>query len=192
MLRLKNRYFCILGPTPINLQMDNKKEIELLKRAGCPDSVIEHILAVTNTALRIANEVRIPVDKEIIRSGALLHDIGRSKTHGINHAVVGAEIGRSFGVDERIVRIIERHIGAGITGDEAAALGLPVKEYLPETPEEKIVAYADNLINGTVEVPFDKALEQFKNALGEDHPAIWRHIRLHEEIEEWKGCESDS
>ncbi len=166
--------------------MEDKKEIELLKRLGCSDRVIEHILAVKGVALRITDEVGIPVDRELVRMGALLHDIGRARSHGIEHAVVGAEMAREMGVDERIVRIIERHIGAGITADEARILGLPDKDYVPQTPEEKIVAYADNLIKGNKETSFEAAFEEFRNIPGIGKPAIERFIRLHEEIEQWK------
>ncbi len=166
--------------------MEDKKEIELLKNVGCSDRVIEHILAVKRVALRIADESSIPVDRELVRMGALLHDIGRARTHGIEHAVIGAEMARELGMDERIVRIIERHIGAGITADEARVLGIPGKDYVPQTPEEKIVTYADNLIKGIRETSFETAFEGFRNIPGIGKPAIERFIRLHEEIEQWK------
>ncbi len=162
------------------------REIALLRDAGCPDSVIEHVLAVERVALRIADEVKIPVDRELVRQGALLHDIGRAVTHGIEHAVVGAETARRLGLDERIVRIIERHIGAGITAAEARDLGLPERDFLPETPEEKIVAFADNLIRGSRETSFEESLEDFKRIPGIGRAAVERYVRLQEEIERWK------
>ncbi|NOX20165.1 MAG: TIGR00295 family protein [Nitrospirae bacterium] len=160
--------------------------LDILKKAGCEEDVIKHILAVKDVAMRIASEVKIPVDKELILTGAMLHDIGRSRTHSIKHALEGVEIARGLGFDERVLRIIERHIGAGITKDEARALGLPPKDYLPETPEEKIVAYADNLLNGHKEVSFEESLERFKKVLGADHPAVKRYKDLHNEIQSWK------
>lgn len=166
--------------------MKSKKEIELLKEAGCPDKVIEHVIAVAMAALSIADEVKIPVDKELIRLGSLLHDIGRAKTHGIDHAVVGAQMAAELGMDERIVKIIGRHIGAGIPADEARAMGLPYKDYLPISPEEKIVAHADNLLIGSRITSFEESLQRFKNLLGIDHPAVERFLKLHKEIEEWK------
>lgn len=166
--------------------MKSEKEIELLKKAGCSDKVIEHVVAVAKAALNIADEVKIPVDKELIRIGALLHDIGRAKTHGIDHAAAGAQIAREMGMDERIIRIIERHIGSGIPADEALALGLPEKDYLPITPEEKIVSYSDNLISGSKIISFEEALQRFKRLLGKDHPAIERFLKQHKEIEGWK------
>ncbi len=166
--------------------VDDDKELELLRRAGCPERVIRHVLAVKDLAMRIADEVRIPVDRELVRKGALLHDIGRARTHGITHAVAGAETARALGLDERVVSIIERHIGAGITPEEARSLGLPAGDFVPRTPEEKIVAYADNLIRGEEETGFEEALEDFRRIPGIGREAVERFIRLHEEIEQWK------
>ncbi|OGW49958.1 MAG: TIGR00295 family protein [Nitrospirae bacterium RBG_19FT_COMBO_42_15] len=166
--------------------MKSEKEIELLKKAGCSDKVIEHVIAVAKAAMSIVDEIKLPVDKELIRLGSLLHDIGRAKSHGIEHAVIGAEIAVELGMDERIIRIIERHIGAGIPANEARVLGLPDKDYLPITPEEKIVAYADNLLSGSRVTSFEESLQRFKNLLGIDHPAIDRFLKLHNEIEGWK------
>ena len=49
----------------------------------------------------------------------------------------------------KISEIIKRHIGAGISKEEARALGLPEDDYFPRSLEEKIVAHADNLVKGT-------------------------------------------
>jgi uncharacterized protein len=136
-------------------------------------------------ALSIAERVSIPVDREMVRQGGLVHDIGRSRTHGIDHGVVGAEIAKKLGFSIALINIIERHIGAGIPASEAERLGLPGKDYIPLTPEEKIVSYADNLISGVSEVPFSKALDRFKVILGPDHEGVRRFIRQHEEIQGW-------
>ncbi len=91
---------------------------QLLVRAGCGRSVIAHARAVTNLALRFTgNPV---VNRDLVLAGAMLHDIGRGKTHGIDHAQRGAALARSYDLDERIVSIIERHIGAGLTADECS------------------------------------------------------------------------
>jgi|Deesub1362A_J573_1020465.scaffolds.fasta_scaffold08601_2 uncharacterized protein len=169
--------------------MDDREFIDILKKSGCSQSVINHILAVKDVSLKIADKVNIPVDRDLIRTGAFLHDIGRCRTHGIEHAVVGAEIARGLGFDERVIKIIERHIGAGISRDEARELGLPEKDYLPQSPEEKIIAYADNLLNGDKVVSFEVSLEQFKMRLGNNHPAIGRYISLHNEIQSWMDNE---
>ena len=129
-------------------------EIELLEKEGTPKNVIQHCKAVYQKAMKIAANFD-DVDEDLIRKGALLHDIGRSKTHGITHAIRGVEIAEKYGYNDDVLHIIERHIGAGITAEEAEKLGLPKKSYLPLTLEEKIVAHADNLVSGSKEVDID-------------------------------------
>lgn len=158
---------------------------QILVNAGCSPEVIAHSLTVSMVALSIAERVGVAVDRELVRQGGLLHDIGRSRTHGIEHAIVGAEIAKELGFSSALINIIERHIGAGIQASEAERLGLPGKDYIPLTPEEKIVSYADNLISGVAEVPFSKALDRFKIILGPDHEGVCRFIRQHEEIQGW-------
>jgi len=121
-----------------------EKCVEMLKEQGCSPAVVEHCKVVRDVAVKIAE--CIGADKKLVEVAALLHDIGRAKTHGIRHGIEGAAIARRLGLSEKIVRIIERHLGAGISKEEAKKLGLPPKDYIPETLEEKIVAHADNLI----------------------------------------------
>jgi len=118
--------------------------IKLLDERGCSPEVVSHCKAVRDVAVKIAECTG--ADKELVEVGALLHDIGRSRTHGITHGLEGARIAREMGLPESVVRIIERHLGAGISKEEAKKLGLPPKDYTPKTLEEKVVAHADNLI----------------------------------------------
>ena len=86
-----------------------------LKKHGCPKKVVDHCLAVSKKALEIARTVTFEVNLEDIEDGAVLHDIGRCRTNGIRHAVIGAGIAREMGARREVIRIVERHIGAGIT-----------------------------------------------------------------------------
>lgn len=161
---------------------------------GTPSHVIEHCVNVTKIALRIGSQLIFrghEVDMRLVETGALLHDIGRSKTHEIDHAVVGAEIAREMGLPESLVDVIEVHIGAGIPAEEAVELGLPEKHYFAETLEEKIVAYADKLIMGRREVPFQATVDSFALKLGEDHPSIDRLWTLHNEMSDLLGGNED-
>lgn len=154
-------------------------------QVGCPHHIIEHCQNVTKIALRIAsvfNEKGYDVDLSLIEAGAMLHDIGRSKTHEIDHAAVGGILVRELGIHESVAKIVDRHIGAGIPEDEALELGLPPGHYVPETLEEKIVCYADKLIAGRMVVDISVTIDQFAEKHGVDHPAIRRHYALHDEI----------
>ncbi|MEM3816123.1 MAG: TIGR00295 family protein [Candidatus Bathyarchaeia archaeon] len=162
-----------------------EEALRILREAGCPIEVIKHCEAVANMAVEIAERCvknGVTVNINLVQIGALLHDIGRSRTHSVHHAIVGAEIARSLGLPEQIIRIIERHVGGGISAEEALKLGWPNKNYVPETSEEKIVAYADKLIEGSRIISIEETIERFKSELGENHPAIERIMRLHKEI----------
>ncbi len=156
-------------------------EIEILKKEKTPQNVIDHSIAVYNKALEIAKNFP-NADLDLIKKGALLHDIGRSKTHSITHAVEGREIACRYGYDENVLNIIERHIGAGITKEEAKKLDLFEKSYVPETLEEKIVAHADNLISGTKEVDVDFVIKKWKTRMDNPNDNIKRLITLDEEL----------
>jgi uncharacterized protein len=159
--------------------------LRILGDAGCCRGVVEHCLQVTGVAMRLAEAFRergFDVDLALVESGALLHDLGRSRTHGIRHGVVGGELARGMGLPEALVRVIERHIGAGIPDEEAEELGLPRGNYVPESLEEKIVAYADKLVEGGREVEFDVTLGKMAEELGGDHPALGRLRALRDEI----------
>ncbi len=160
--------------------MKKEDAVNLLRKAGCSPRVIDHCVAVAEFAGELAR--RHDADYDLVTTAALLHDIGRAKTHGIDHAVVGAEIARNFGLDEKIAKIIERHVGAGIPADEARKLGLPKKDYVPKTLEEKIVAHADNLVMGTKKASIDGVIKNMQKTLGKSHPAIQRMKKLHAEL----------
>ncbi len=141
---------------------------------------------MSKIAIRIARQLKergYEVDMGLVEVGAILHDIGRSKTHGADHAAVGGKIIRQLGIADPVARIVDRHIGAGIPEDEAKSLGLPDGVYVPETLEEKIVCYADKLIAGWREVDVSVTIDDFAEKMGRDHPSIERLWSLHREME---------
>lgn len=169
------------------MEAESKAELRrecnrVLRAAGCDDDVIRHCNAVADLALELAHRHHESVDERLVFKGALLHDLGRARSHGINHGVVGGAMARALDLDEELVRIIERHIGAGLTAAEAETVGLPPRDLLPETLEEKIVAHADNLIAGWKRTSIDAVIADFKAELGESHPAIKRMLALHKAV----------
>lgn len=160
-----------------------EEAVQLLIRSGCSRNVIKHCEAVAELALEIAETCRekgLNVDVKLVEIGALLHDIGRAKTHSVHHAIIGAEIAKSLGMPDPVIAIIKRHVGGGITAKEAKKLGWPKDIYTPRTLEEKIVAYSDKLIEGAQRVPIEKTIESFSKKLPPS--AVMRIRKLHEEM----------
>ena len=167
----------------MNKELPSREQaIELLRKNNCPPKVISHCEEVATLALEIAGKLEkkgIKVDLKLVEAGALLHDIGRSKSHAVDHGVVGAKIAESEGLPEEVVRVIKRHVGGGITAQEAERFGWPKDVYEPVTLEEKIVSYADKLIDGSKRVPIDLEIERLQV---EHRDAAERVRKLHEEI----------
>ena len=160
-----------------------EQAIRLLHESGCSRNVIKHCKAVTDLALEIAKackEKGLNVDLELVEIGALLHDIGRAKTHSVHHAIIGAKMAKAMGMPEKVISIIKRHVGGGISKQEAERLGWPQDIYIPQTLEEKIVSYADKLIDGSHRVPIEKTLADFSGKIPPQ--AIERIKKLHEEM----------
>jgi len=165
--------------------------------------VINHIEMVTKKALEIGKKLKekgFKVDLELLEIGSYLHDIGRSVTHGVGHAVESARIIKDLGFSEPIIRLVERHVGAGITAEEAEKLGLPKRDYIPETLEEKILAYADKFLESElrfktvneeqiverIDVEFDSiepTLDRFRRKFGPKSPVVLRLENLRDEID---------
>lgn len=165
-----------------------EQAIRLLHKIGCSENVIRHCEAVSKLAketAEICQKKGLEVNLELVEIGALLHDIGRSKTHSVHHAVDGAEIAKNTGLPNSVVAIIERHVGGGITAVEAAELGWPRGTYVPLTLEEKIVSYADKLIGTSNRVPIKNTLDKLRE---EKLDAAAENVqKLHDEISKLIG-----
>ena len=167
----------------MNRAIPSKDEcLNILKKYKTPKSVIKHCTLVAEIALEISSKID-NIDKELVVAGAMLHDIGRSIEHSISHAVLGAEILRKEGLNPKVISIVEKHIGVGITKNEAKKLGLPVRNYIPTTPEEIIVSYADNLACGSRKYSFAESLNSFIRKFGDESEVVKGFYRQKEFIE---------
>ena len=171
-----------------------KADIDLLRQAGMVQSDLDHSLAVAEKALDIARRTKAELDMELVGRGALFHDLGKTKTHDIVHGQVGAELGASLGLPSAITAIMEKHIRGGLTAAEATELGLPVKDYTLRRLEERIVIYADRLVDiihdGIVTIAGEpEAEERFVSILkeipkyGKNEITLNRYLGYHEEIQ---------
>ncbi|MFW9951444.1 MAG: HDIG domain-containing metalloprotein [Candidatus Thorarchaeota archaeon] len=160
---------------------------ELLKKLKVPYNVRRHSLKVAEKALDIAEKIKLKeINMDLIEIGSLLHDIGRSKTHGFNHALIGAKIIRERGLPESLAKICETHILGGLDKEDANQVGLPVRDFLPSTLEEKIICLADKYIAGTKEVSIEQRFKKWFEKYGKTEILIKakeRIEKIQEEIE---------
>ena len=169
-------------------------DIELLRISGVSEDDIDHCVKVAEKALEIAYRTNKDLDFEFIGRGALFHDLGKAKTHNIEHGIIGAKMGKAIGLPNRINAIMEKHIRGGLTDGEALELNLPVKDYTLHTLEERIIIYADRLVDIITEdiVTINDELEaenQFEEILrtipkyGKNNITLARYLGYHREIQ---------
>ncbi|MDJ0669190.1 MAG: HDIG domain-containing protein [Desulfobacterales bacterium] len=173
-------------------------DIDLLRANGVSEDDIAHCLKVAEKALEIAYRTSQVLDFEFVGRGALFHDLGKGKTHAIEHGKIGAEMGRALGLPEPINAVMEKHIRGGLTEAEAIELGLPVKDYTLHTLEERIIIYADRLVDIITEdiVHTDEEIEaeeRFEEILrtipkyGKNDITLSRYLGYHREIQAFLG-----
>ena len=144
--------------------------------------LLKHSEQVREKALAILEKSSLSLDPELVSAGALLHDTGILRCHApsifctgsepyIAHGIIGAAMLRAYGKEhdldlEPFARICERHTGAGLSASEIREQGLPLpeKDFLPETPEEKLICFADKFFSksGSME---EKFLEHIRRSM---------------------------
>ena len=158
---------------------DRDFAINLLITLNIQHSIRRHSEKVADKALEIANKItKANVDKNLIEIGSILHDIGRSKNHGLTHALLGGKILKERGFSEKLARICETHLLGGIDKEDAKQFGLPEKDYLPISLEEKIICLADKLIAGTKEVSLEERFDKWFSKFGQSSILIKSKRRI--------------
>ncbi len=137
--------------------------------------VMEHCLRVRDKALSLVEgKNHLKVDIELLKTGSILHDIGRFRyppgsKNSILHGIEGEKILLKEGLPLH-ARIARTHIGVGITKEDILKQGLPLPldDYVPCTLEEILIAYADNLDSPGISCEKDVE-ERFAQEVGEDY-----------------------
>ena len=179
-------------PKPYTIQPD---DVDMLRRAGVSEEDIVHSVKVAEKALEISARTRADLDMELVGRGALFHDLGKAKTHAIEHGRLGAQMGAILGLPAAVTAVMEKHIRGGLSADEAVELGLPVKDYTLGTLEERIIIYADRLVDiitdGIVAIKAEKEAEaRFEEILqtipkyGKNDQTRVRYLGYHREIQD--------
>ncbi|MBB4893524.1 uncharacterized protein FHS39_002555 [Streptomyces olivoverticillatus] len=130
------------------------------------DLVYTHCEIVWSIAEQLLTSTDHQLDTDLVRAGALLHDIGVYQLydhtgqldHGnyIRHGVLGYDLLRQEGLPERLCRFCSCHTGVGLTKHDIQQqnLPLPTADFLAETNEERLVMYADKFHSKTTPPKF--------------------------------------
>lgn len=165
----------------------------LMRGFGCDDALVFHGKTVARVAMGIAINASDSenVDLNMVELGALLHDVGKARSSRIDHAIIGSDFIRSSKnaipdgqLREKLARIVETHVGGGIAKEEVEQINremgvsLPIRDFIPYTIEEKIVALADKMVEGSHERAFAQQLREKELKFGKDSAVVKR-------IEQW-------
>jgi len=171
----------------------SEDDLAILLKAGLSEADIRHSILVAEKALDLAQRTGKDLDMVLIARGALFHDLGKALTHSYQHGEIGADMGTRFGLPKSITDIARKHFHGGITAKEAEHLDLPVIDYTPRLLEERIILYADRLIDILTEGVFNfqndqEAEQRFEEIIthyrgyGKDKPTSDRYLGYHREI----------
>ncbi|MBI3840347.1 MAG: HDIG domain-containing protein [Thaumarchaeota archaeon] len=156
------------------MRPSEEEALALHRKYGSHEATIRHCKTVAKVSMILAEELKRrgkKVDSGAILAGALLHDIGRTRTQTVRHGVEGSEILKDEGVDQDVLLIVRRHVGAGISPEEAKALGFPDLGYVPRTTEEAVVCFADKMVDADRVRPFEEEVKRFVRK-GHDVPRL--------------------
>lgn len=132
---------------------------EALLQAAAPGEQVEaHCRTVAAEALRIAEALPLPLDRELLESAALLHDIARGES---DHARLGAAWLRELGYERAAEAVELHHDRESGELDEAAVLFLAdkcVKEDRRVGLEERFAASLDRCTTEEARAAFARRL----------------------------------
>ncbi len=128
--------------------LTRKESMSLLAEYGQEADWTRHCFAVAKAAARVGDVIakNRQIDCSFLWSTALLHDIGRYITHDpLLHGVEGYKLLSKLRY-EKEAYVCASHILFGLNAAEASQLGLPARDFVPRTYEEKLVPLLDYLI----------------------------------------------
>lgn len=126
------------------MKISRKKAIELLRKYKLEEKVIKHCMKVEEFAVDLAKKIEkngITINVKLVSLSAILHDIGRAKKHGKEHAEESVKILKKEGLCD-IAEVVGKH---GVFSVDKL-----------ETIEQKILFYSDKRIDNEKIVSIDE------------------------------------
>lgn len=156
--------------------------LKLHKKYAPTEAAFQSVYAHCQIIAEIAAELLLKkpqnLDARLVEAGCLLHDIGvyklyrpdgvKDRSAYISHGLLGYEVLKSEGIDERICRIASHHTGVGLTKEDIikSGLDLPHEDFLADTPEEELAMYADKF-HSKKDSPRFNSFESYKKTVKE-------------------------
>lgn len=155
------------------------------------DLVFTHSQIVWELAEQLIGKSSLPVNSELVKAGCLLHDVGVYRLYlsdgeidhknYIKHGTEGYALLKEEGFDEQICRFASCHTGVGLSKREIEEVGLPIPpaDYFAETPEERLIMYADKFHTKTTPPTFMTAdtNAEFRKKFGEKSVKQFRNLQ---------------
>ena len=151
--------------------------------------LLKHSTQVRDKALDILRRSSAPTlcdDADVVQA-ALLHDIGVGRCHApsilceghadyMAHGLIGGQMLREYAIShhidlEKYARVCERHTGTGLTSEDIRTqrLPLPERDFLPETPLERLICLADKFYSKSGDMQ-EKPLPRVRASLAKFGP----------------------
>ncbi|WP_394708000.1 phosphohydrolase [uncultured Desulfosarcina sp.] len=160
---------------PLNTCIDPKAIITAFYPAGSRtrNLLLRHGELVGRKAIEILDRSPwIDADREFVVQAAMLHDIGVGRTRCpelgctgtlpyVCHGVEGRAILDKLGLGRHGL-VCERHVGVGISADQAMRrkLPLPARDMIPLSVEERLICYADKFFSKTDDGRHEKTIDE--------------------------------
>lgn len=142
-------------PTP-----SEEKCLEIMQKYEMLPNIREHSIQVRNVSAALVDHLRddVPIDRELVLCGALLHDIAKTRTietRELRHDLIGGEILRELDLEPLAV-ICESHVFL-----ENFQIDGPLEE-------REIVFYADKRVKHDVVVSLDERVDDLAKRYGKN------------------------
>ncbi len=189
---------CCRERPSVKVEIDPEAIITRVYPAGSRtrDLLLRHGELVGRKALEILDRTPwLDADRAFVIQAAVLHDIGIGRTRCpelgctgtlpyVCHGVEGRTILDKLGL-KRHGLVCERHVGVGISADQAARqkLPLPARDMIPLSVEERLICYVDKFFSKTDNGRHEKTIDEITAGLARyEAEYADRFLTLHREF----------
>jgi uncharacterized protein len=167
------------------MTLSRDEAMNLMMEYGRGAAWTKHCFAVAASAARVGSALGAyrAIDHGFLWSAALLHDIGRFVTHDpIRHGVEGYDLLTRLGYEPE-ANVCASHILFGLDSCEAIRFGLPARDFVPRTIEERLVPLVDFLIEFDKPTTLDRRFSSLRKRYSDDEFFLSRLDRARERAE---------